>query len=129
MKKNDQRTRIHFFAKYGGLSLYDIGFGKIYSIDDEDIHFVKEYRCDLIGNQDHPDGTSTDHEYLCIHDDLFGRILENDQKLRYYNKGDSQRSVFCINQWKQYIFNIQDEEQVRNGSTSSLAPEETTEKS
>ena len=28
-------------AKYGGLSLYDIYFEKICSIDDEDIHFVK----------------------------------------------------------------------------------------
>ena len=43
------------------------------------IHFVKEYGFALIGNQDHPDGTSTDHEYFCIHDDMFGRILENDQ--------------------------------------------------
>ena len=28
MKKNDQRTRTCFLAKYGGLSLYDIDFGK-----------------------------------------------------------------------------------------------------
>ena len=25
------------------------------------------------------DGTSTDHECFCIHDDLFDRILETDQ--------------------------------------------------
>ena len=30
-------------------------------------------------NIDHLDGTSTDHEYFCIHDDLFDRILETDQ--------------------------------------------------
>ena len=40
-KKNDQRTRTSFLAKYVGLSLYDIGFGKRYYIDYEDIHFVK----------------------------------------------------------------------------------------
>ena len=33
----------------------------------------------LIGNPDHPYGSSTAHEYFCIHDNLFDRILENDQ--------------------------------------------------
>ena len=41
MKKNDERTCNWFLAKYGGLYLYDIGFEKIYSIDDENIKFVK----------------------------------------------------------------------------------------
>ena len=82
MKKNDQRSCTHFLAKYGGLSLYDIDFGKIYSIDDEDIHFVNGYGYALIGNLDHTDGTSTDHEYFCIYDDLFDRILETNQN--YY---------------------------------------------
>ena len=52
---------------------------KRYSIDYKGIRFVKGYRYALIGNPDHPDGTSTDHEYFCIHDDLFDRILETDQ--------------------------------------------------
>ena len=39
MKKNDQRTCTRFLEKYGGLSLNDIDFEKIYSIDYEDIHF------------------------------------------------------------------------------------------
>ena len=75
MKKNDQRTCTRFLAKYGGLSLYDIDFGKRYSIDDEYINFVKGYGYALIGNPYHPDGTSTDHEYFCIHDDLLSIIL------------------------------------------------------
>ena len=79
MKKNDQRTRTRLFAKYGGPFIYDFGFGKIYSIDDEDIQFVKRYGYALIGNPDHPDGTSNDHEYSTIHDDLLARILETDQ--------------------------------------------------
>ena len=66
-------------AKYGGLSLYDIDMEKRYSIDDKGIHFVKGDRYALIGNPDHPDVSSTDHEYFCIHDDLFDRILETDQ--------------------------------------------------
>ena len=58
-------------TKYGGLFLYGIDFGKRYFIDDEENS--------LIGNPDHPDVTSTDHEYYCIHDDLVDKILETDQ--------------------------------------------------
>ena len=79
MKKDDQISRTRFLAKYGELSLYDTDTEKIYSIDDKEIHLVKGYGYALIGNPDHPDGTSTDHEYFCIHDDLFDRILETDQ--------------------------------------------------
>ena len=43
MKKNDQRTSNCFLAKYGELSLYYFCFEKRYSIDDEDINFVKGY--------------------------------------------------------------------------------------
>ena len=49
-----------------------------YSVDDEYIHFVKGDVYDLIVNLDHPDVTSTDHEYFYIHDDLFNRNLETD---------------------------------------------------
>ena len=80
-EENDQRTCTRLLAKYGGLSLYGIGFEKIYSIDDEDFHFVKKYGYALIGNPDHPDGTSTDHGYFWIHDDLFDIILETDHNL------------------------------------------------
>ena len=79
MKKNDQIYQTRLFAKYGGLSIYDIYMDKRYSIDDKDIRFVKGDGYALIGNPDHPDGSSNDHEYFCIHDDLFGRILETDQ--------------------------------------------------
>ena len=33
----------------------------------------------LTGNPDNPDGTSIDHEYFLIHDDLFDRILATDR--------------------------------------------------
>ena len=52
---------------------------KIYSIDDKGIRFVKGYIYALMGNPYHPDVNSTYHEYFCIHDDLFDRILETDQ--------------------------------------------------
>ena len=73
------RYRNRFLAKYGGLSLYDIYTDKRYSIDDKEINFFKGDRYSWIGNPDHPDGSSTDHEYFCIHDYLFDRILETDQ--------------------------------------------------
>ena len=66
-------------SKYGGLSLYDINFEKRYLIDDEYNNFVKGYGYALFGHPDHPDGTSNDHEYFCIHEDLFDRILETNQ--------------------------------------------------
>ena len=66
MRKNDKRTRTRLLAKYGGTSLYNIFFEKIYSIDDEDIHFVKGYGYAFIGNPYHPDGTSNYHEYFSL---------------------------------------------------------------
>ena len=79
MKKDDQRYQTRFLAKYGGLYLYDIDTQKRYSIDDKEIHLVKGYGYALIGNPGFPDGSSTDHEYFCIHDDLFDRILATEQ--------------------------------------------------
>ena len=79
MDKNDQRTRTCLLAKYGGLSLYCIVFGERCSINDKGVHFIKGDRYALIGNPNHPDGTSSYHEYSCIHDDLIDRILETDQ--------------------------------------------------
>ena len=79
MKKYGQRSLTRFFSKYGVIYLYDINMEKRYSIDDKEIHFVKGDGYALIGNPDHPDVTSTNHECFCIHDDLFDRILETDQ--------------------------------------------------
>ena len=77
--KNDQITCTCLLDKYGELYLYDIDTDRRYTIDDEYINFVRGYRYDLIGNPDNSYGTSTDHEYFFIHDDLFGRILETEQ--------------------------------------------------
>ena len=78
MNKYDQRSCTWFLDKYGGLSLYDIYMEKRYSIEDKETHFVKGEGYAKIGNLDHSYGTSTDHEYFCIHDDFFDRILETD---------------------------------------------------
>ena len=78
MEKYDQISRTCFLDKYGGLSIYDIDTEKRYFIYDKEIHFVKGYGYTLIGNPDHPAGTSTDNEYYCIYDDFFDRILKTD---------------------------------------------------
>ena len=62
-------------AKSGGLTLYDIDMKNRYTIDDEYIIFINKYVYVLIGNPNHLDETSTDHEYFIIHDDLFEKHL------------------------------------------------------
>ena len=52
---------------------------KRYTIDNEDILFVKGYGYTLIRNPDRPDGTLKYCEYFIINDDLFDRILAMDQ--------------------------------------------------
>ena len=66
LKKNYQITCTRFLAKYEGLYLYYVGFEKRYSIENEFINFVKGDGYDLTFNQDHSDGTSTDHEYFAL---------------------------------------------------------------
>ena len=79
MKKDDQRYRTCFLAKYGGLSLYYIDTEKRYYIGEKEMNFVMGEGYVLIGNPDFPDGSSTDHEYFCIDEDLFDRILATEQ--------------------------------------------------
>ena len=50
--------------KYSKLSIYDIDFEKRYSIQDEDIHFVKGDGYDLTDNPENTYETSTDHKYF-----------------------------------------------------------------
>ena len=75
-RKNYQRTRTHILEKYDSPSIYDIDFEKKYFVDNDDIHFVKGYGYALVEN---PYGTSTDHGYFFICDDLFDRIVETYQ--------------------------------------------------
>ena len=65
-------------AKYGGLYIWYCT-EKRYPIDEKEMHFVKGEGYALIGNPEFPDGSSTDHDYFCIHEDLIDRILGTDQ--------------------------------------------------
>ena len=75
-KKHKQISHTCFLEQYGSLCLYTIGIERRYTIDDEDIYCLNKVWYDLIGNQGILDGTSTDHAYFLIHDDLFEIILK-----------------------------------------------------
>ena len=63
-----------FIEKYGSLALYDEDMKKIFIIDHKKLQFDKNYGWTLIGIPEKPDGTLSNNEYFCIHDDLFDRI-------------------------------------------------------
>ena len=55
------------------MALYDEFLKKIFIIDNEQLKFDKTGGWDLIGLPEKEYGTLYDHEYFCIHDDLFDR--------------------------------------------------------
>ena len=68
-----------FPAKYGSLALYDVDMEKRFIIDHEQLKFDKTDGWNLIGIPEKEYGTLSDHEYFCIHDDLFDRIKSTHQ--------------------------------------------------
>ena len=52
---------------------------KIFNIDHEQLQFDKTDGWNLIGIPEKEDGSLSDHEYFCIHDDLFDIIESTDQ--------------------------------------------------
>ena len=68
-----------FLAKYVSLALCDEDMDKIFIIDHEKLQFYKNSRWNLIGIPEKPDGTISDHDYFCIHDDLFDIIQSTNQ--------------------------------------------------
>ena len=63
-----------FISKYGSLDLYGKYPQKIFIIDQEKLQFDKNYGWTLFGICDKPDGTLSDYEKFCIHDDIFDKI-------------------------------------------------------
>ena len=63
-----------FIEKYVSMDLYDEYLDKIFIIDHEQLQSDKEAGWNLIGITEKSDGTLPDHEYFCIHGDLFDRI-------------------------------------------------------
>ena len=78
-KNKSQVSKTMFLAKYGSLALYDVDLGKIFIIDHEQLQFDKTDGWTLIGLPEKEDGTLSDHEYFCIHDDMFDRIKSTHQ--------------------------------------------------
>ena len=52
---------------------------KIFIINHEQLQLDKNDGWNLIGIPDKPDGTFSDLEYFCIHDDIFDRIQSTHQ--------------------------------------------------
>ena len=68
-----------FLAKYGIMDLHYEDLEKRFIIDHEQLQFDKNAGWTLIVIPDKPDGNLSDHEYFCIHDDLFDRIQSTNQ--------------------------------------------------
>ena len=68
-----------FIAKYFSLALYDEDLKKRFIIDHELLQFDKNDGWTLIEISEKPDWTFSDHEYYCIHDDIFDRIQSANQ--------------------------------------------------
>ena len=70
INNKNQLSCTMFFEKYGSLALYDEDLEKIFIIDHEQLQFDKNAGWILIGIPEKPDGTLSDHDYFCIHDDI-----------------------------------------------------------
>ena len=79
IKNKSQVSKTMFLAKYVSLALYDEDLEKRFIIDHEQLEFDKTDVWNLIGIPEKEDGSLSDHEYLCIHDDLFDRIKSTHQ--------------------------------------------------
>ena len=63
-----------FLEKYGILALYDEDLEKRFIIDHKQLEFDKTDGWNLIGIPEKEDGSFSDHDFFCIHDDLFDII-------------------------------------------------------
>ena len=79
IKKKIQVSCTISLAKYGSVDMYDWDLEKIFIIDHEQLKFDKNNGLTLIVIPEKPDGSVLDHEYFCIHDDLFDRIKSSHQ--------------------------------------------------
>ena len=79
IKNKSQLSCTMFFAKYVILDLCDEDLKKRIIIGHEHLEFIKNAGWNLIGIPEKPDGTLSDHEYFCIHDDLFDKIKSTHQ--------------------------------------------------
>ena len=68
-----------FLATYGSPDLYDEDLEKRFIIVHKQLESDKNTGWTLIGIPEKPDGNFSDHEYFCIHDDLFDRVQSTHQ--------------------------------------------------
>ena len=63
-----------FLEKYSSLALYDEDMERIFIIDHKQLQSDTNSGSNSIEIPDKPDGTLSDNELFCIHDDIFDRI-------------------------------------------------------
>ena len=68
-----------FLAKYVSLDLYNEDQKKIFIIDHKQLQFDKSDGWNLIVIPEKEYGTFSDHDYFCIHDDIFDTIQSTHQ--------------------------------------------------
>ena len=74
IKNKNQLSSNMFLERYVSLALYDEYTKKIFIIDHKQLKYDKNAGLNSIGIPEKPYETLVDHEYFCIHDDLFDRI-------------------------------------------------------
>ena len=81
IKSKSQVSKATFLSKYGSLDIYDENLKYIFIIDHEKLQYDKTDEWTLIGIPEKEDGNLSDHEYFCIHVDLFDRIQSTHQNI------------------------------------------------
>ena len=99
-----QVSKAMFLAKYGSLALYYEDLEKRFIIDHKQLEFDKTGEWTLIGIPEKEEGSLSDHEYFCIHDDLFDQI-----------KSTHQDQMFL---WK-FLFNELNEDESQSEATET----------
>ena len=79
IKNKSQVSKTMFPSKSRSLDLYDEDLEKRFIIDHEQLEFDKTDGWTLIGIPENEYGSLSDHDYFCIHDDLFDRTKSTHQ--------------------------------------------------
>ena len=104
IKNKSQVSKTMFLSKKGSLYLNDEDIEKRFIIDHEQLQFDKTDGWTLIGIPEKEDASFSDHEYFCIHDDLFDRIQSTHQDQKHL--------------WK-FLFNERNEDEYQSEATET----------
>ena len=81
IKNKSQLLCTLFLKNYVSLAMYDEDLEKIFIIEHKQLQFDKNCGWNLIGITEKPDRYLLDHDYFCIHGDIFDRIQSTHQDI------------------------------------------------